>query len=308
MTFGPQVDSEDSLSMVRHYLAAGHVELDTAYVYNGGDSERILGSILQQPDCTAAQVATKVNPRVTGKLNAAAVNAQMLESLHRLQREQVDILYLHFPDPHTPLEETLAACAKLHTAGRFRELGLSNFPAWEVVNIWHLCQARGWPVPTVYQGLYNGLSRKAEDELFPALRKLSIRFYAYNPLAGGLLSGKYKNYADQPVEGRFTHRPNYRGRYWKKGLFDALQVLDQACKENDIAVVEAAYRWLAFHSELDQFQGAGIVIGASSVAQLVQNLDALGKGPLPGAVGGAFAVAWEEACPECPNYFQPVAK
>lgn len=303
MTFGPQVDLQDSKSMVDVFLSAGYKELDTAYVYNDGDTERILGEILSS-DNRSAHVATKVNPRITGKLNGKAVYTQFNESLQRLKRESVDLLYFHFPDPDTPIESALKAFVDLYEQGKVKELGLSNFPAWMVVDIYHKCKENGWPTPSVYQGMYNGLSRKVENELFPALRELGMRLYAFNPLAGGLLSGKYNNFMENPSNGRFTLRPNYQDRYWKKSFFDALGMLTEKCKELDIPVAEAAYRWLAYHSQLDQSEGDGIIMGASKVNHLEQNIAANEKGELPDIIVDAFEEAWLEAKPDSPDYFR----
>jgi len=304
MTFGPQVDTEGSRAMVQRFLEAGHHEVDTAYVYNEGETERILGSILKVTPENSLVLGTKVNPRITGKLDGAAVTMQLNESLHRLGRDSVDLLYLHLPDAHTPIEETLKACDNLHEQGKFTELGLSNFPAWMVVDIWHLCKENGWPKPSVYQGLYNGLSRNVESELFPALRRLGMRFYAFNPLAGGMLTGKHIHYDDNPMSGRFARLQSYRNRYWKKSYFDAVSVLTSRCREVGIEPVEAAFRWLAFHSLLDPHEGDGIIIGASSMNQLEQNLSAVAKGALSETVVSAFSAAWEEAKPDSPDYFR----
>lgn len=308
MTFGPQVNAEESMEMVQRFLKAGCNELDTAYVYNEGKTEKILGSILEDKLKNPLIIGTKVNPRITGKLDADAVYLQFEESLRRLRRESVDILYFHFPDSNTPIEGALEACANLHQQGKFKEFGISNFPAWLVVDIWHLCKKCGCPKPSVYQGLYNGLSRMAEKELFPALRKLNMRFYAFNPLAGGLLSGKYSNFSDNPSPGRFTFRPNYLNRYWKKSFFEAVNVLSIKCRETEIKLLEAAFRWLAFHSALNQNEGDGIIIGASKINQLEQNIAAVRKGPLPESVVNAFANAWEAAKPNCPDYFRFYSK
>ena len=304
MTFGPQVDEDTAQKMLDVFLASGHNEIDTAYVYNDGSSEEILGNILKNKSRNSYHVATKVNPRVTGKLDADAINMQFTESLRRLSVDSADVLYLHFPDPSTPIEVTLAACAQLYRQGKFLELGLSNFPAWLVVDIWHICKSNGWPVPTVYQGVYNAFSRKVEDELFDALRRLGIRFYAYNPLAGGIMAGKYKDYNEMPSPGRFTYRPNYKDRYWKKSFFDALEILFSVCGKEGVKMVDAAYRWLAFHSCMDGGDGDGILLGASRLEQLEQNLTAIGNGPLPGSILSAFDDAWEETKAESPAYFR----
>ncbi|MFW5874333.1 MAG: aldo/keto reductase family protein, partial [Verrucomicrobiota bacterium] len=304
MTFGPQVNRAESEAMLRRFLASGHREVDAAYVYNGGDTERILGEVFAQGGLPPCTVATKVNPRVTGRLDREAVLSQLDESLARMKRDSVDVLYLHFPDPNTPVETTLSACAELHQQGKFKQLGLSNFAAWQVVDIWHLCQREGWPLPVVYQGLYNGLSRGIEPELLPALRHLGMRFYAYNPLAGGILAGKYKDFSEEPAPGRFTHRPNYRSRYWKKPFFDAVTILTETCTAEGIPLVQAAYRWLAHHSGLDAARGDAVILGASSLAQLEQNLNAFDQQALPDSVVEAFEDAWLAAKPECPDYFR----
>ncbi|WP_315122281.1 aldo/keto reductase [uncultured Clostridium sp.] len=308
MTFGSQVNEKEAEKMLNLFLESGHQEIDTAYVYNNGLSEEILGSILKNIPNNSYSIATKVNPRITGRLDAEAINMQISKSLRRLLKESVDILYLHFPNHETPIESTLEVCAELYKEGKFRELGLSNFPAWMVVDVWHICKRNGWPVPTVYQGMYNGLSRKAEDELFLALRKLGIRFYAFNPLAGGILSGKYNNYEEEPISGRFTFRTNYKERYWKKSFFEALNFISSACREENIKIVEAAYRWLAFHSCLDINNGDGILIGASNIEQLMQNILLLESGPLPDKIVASFDAAWQETKSDSPQYFRFLTK
>lgn len=304
MTFGPQVSLEESHLMVEMFLASGYREIDTAYVYNDGETERILGSILKTIPDDSYSVATKVHPRITGKLDGHAVKKQLTESLNRLGRESADILYLHFPDLVTPAEEPLEMCAELHEQGLFKELGLSNYPSWMVVDLWHLCESNGWPKPAIYQGMYNGLTRSAEPELFPALRKMGIRFYAFNPLAGGILSGKYKNFENNSLPGRFKQRPNYKDRYWKKSFFEAIHFLNNECTQFEISLVEAAYRWLAYHSNIRKEDGDGIIIGASEISHLEQNLTTVQKGPLPESVVQAFEVAWKETRTESPKYFR----
>ena len=304
MNFGPQVTLDESVEMTEHFMNRGHHEFDTAYVYNSGDSEKFLGEAVKQLTQKRAKVATKVNPRVTGKLDAKSIKEQLLISLERLQCSSIETLYLHFPDPSTPLGVTLKACAELHQQGYFEKLGLSNYPAWEVVHIWHICDKNGWPLPSVYQGLYNGLSRNVESELIPALRGLGMSFYAYNPLAGGILAGKYAGFNTDPSPGRFTHRPNYKQRYWKEEFFNGLQILQDACQNTGVTLVEAALRWLSEHSALDSQKGDGILIGASSLSQLQENLDFIERGPLPSTVIDAFESAWHYSKSQAPPYFR----
>ena len=303
MNFGPQVNEDEGLNMIKTFLREGYTEIDTAYVYNEGVTEAMLGNIFKNLDSVDFHVATKVNPRITGKLDLNAINLQTYDSLKRMEKEKVQILYLHMPDPGTPIEETLEACQKLYEEGRFSELGLSNFPAWMVVDIWHICHKRGWVKPTVYQGLYNAISRKAEKELFSALRHLGIRFYAFNPLAGGLLTGKHLDYHAEPEKGRFDRLASYRKRYWKKSYFDAVNLITKVCDKQGISPAQAAYRWLAFHSHLDCHKDDAIIIGASSVSQFNTNLEAITQSNLPQEVLEAFDTAWHETISESPDYF-----
>lgn len=302
MTFGDTVTSSEGETITRQFFDAGFDEIDTAHVYNDGKSERILGHALHAPGAPHCTLATKVNPRISGSLDEASITKQVEESLRRLKTSRIELLYLHFPDPTTDLEQTLEACAKLHRRGLFRELGLSNFAAEAVAEVWKICDAHQWPGPTVYQGLYNAISRRVETQLIPVLRHHRMRFYAYNPLAGGLLSGKYYNFEDDPEPGRFTARPNYRNRYWTHSSFQAVGRLRASVEAADIALSDAALRWLAFHSSLEGSKGDGIVLGVSCLDHLTQNLRALKDGALPEAVVSAFEAAWGLAMPESPNY------
>ncbi len=303
MTIGEQIFGEQAGALVQSFLSAGCRELDTAYVYNEGTCEQLLGEALGKLERNGYSLATKANPRITGRLDREAVVSQLNGSLERLGTGYVDIFYLHFPDPGTPLESALEGCAQLHSEGKFRELGLSNFPAWMVAEAHHICDKHGWVKPTVFQGLYNPLSRNAERELDMALDHYGMRFYAYNPLAGGILTDKYAD-GDRTVKaGRFTNRPNYQKRYWKDSYFEAANAIRAACAPYGISIVEASYRWLANHSMLKESRGDAILIGASRVSQLGENMAAARKGPLPEPVAAAFEAAWAISRPDAPEYF-----
>ena len=302
MTFGESVFSPDVNEFIKTYLDAGYNELDTAYVYNEGNCERLLGEALRGID-RHYTIATKVNPRISGRLDGEAAYKQVNESLERLGLDSVDIVYLHFPDPATPVASVLEACEELHEQGKFKELGLSNFPAWMVADAWNICDKHGWVKPTIYQGIYNPLTRKAEIELNACLNNYGMRFYAFNPMAGGLLTGRYGKFDDAPTDGRFTHRPNYQGRYWKRSNFDAVDIIKTAAEKHEITSIEATYRWLAYHSMLNGERGDGILIGASKLDHLKQNMETLKAGPLPDDVLAAFEEAWSISKNDSPEYF-----
>ncbi len=303
MTFGESVFAPDSEAFIQAFLDAGYDELDTAYVYNEGQSEKLIGQALKTIGRERVKIATKVNPRITGRLDGDAAYMQLNESLERLQVDYVDTFYLHFPDPATPVESVLAACADLHEQGKFKELGLSNFPAWMVADVWHLCDKNGWVKPTVFEGIYNPLTRRAERELNACLDHFGMRFCAYNPMAGGLLTGRYGKFEDAPTDGRFTHRPNYQNRYWKKSFFDAVDLLKSVCEKYGITTIEATYRWLAYHSMLNADRGDAVIIGASKLHHLQQNMDTIKAGPLPEEIVAAFEQAWGITHADSPGYF-----
>lgn len=302
MTFGESVFSPDVDNIINSFFDAGYNELDTAYVYNEGCCERLLGNVLSELD-KPFRIATKVNPRISGRLDEDAAYKQVRESLERLKISFVDTVFLHFPDPATPVESVLGAMAELHDQGKYKELGLSNFPAWMVADVWHICDKHGWVKPTVFEGVYNPLTRRAEAELNDCLNNFGLRFYAYNPTCGGLLTGRYEKFEDAPTDGRFTHRPNYQGRYWKKSFFDALQVIREICGKHEMTTIEATYRWLAYHSMLNGDRGDAILIGVSKLSHLRQNMETVKAGPLPEDVVEAFETAWMITKGDSPEYF-----
>lgn len=302
MTFGESVFSPDVEHFISAFFDAGYDELDTAYVYNEGNCERLLGEVLPRLN-RPFKIATKVNPRISGRLDADAAYKQVNESLTRLNLDSVDTVFLHFPDPATPVESVLSAMADLYDQGKYKELGLSNFPAWMVADVWHICDRHGWVKPTVFEGVYNPLTRRAEAELNACLNNFGMRFYAYNPMCGGLLTGRYGKFEDAPTDGRFTHRPNYQGRYWKKSFFDAVDVIKTAAEKHGISSIEATYRWLAYHSMLNGDRGDAILIGASKLNHLIQNMETVKAGPLPVDVVQAFEQAWTITKGDSPEYF-----
>ena len=118
------------------------------------------------------------------------------------------------------------------------------------------------------------------------------------------MSGKQLNFEAIPNEGRFSRLKSYRDRYWKQSYFDALAEIKTACDAEDIPMVEAAYRWLVNHSMMRSEQGDGILLGASRINQMEQNLIAAQKGILPQSIVDAMDGAWEIAKPDSPAYFK----
>lgn len=304
ITFGQQTFDEDAAVMIDTALKNGIKELDTAYVYNEGECERVLGRVLAPLERGSYRLAIKANPRITGRLDRAAIFTQVNESLERLGTDRAELLYLHFPDRHVPLREQLQACNDLYNEGKIEALGLSNYSEQLIDEAVSIARDNGWLVPTVYEGVYNALSRRVEENLFECLRRNDMRFTAYNPLAGGILTGKYTDVDEAPKDGRFVKRASYKARYWHKEFFDAAALIRKACDDAGITMVEAALRWLASHSMLDAKEGDAIIIGASRPDQLLQNIDCVNAGPLPASVSEAIDKAWPVCKSVAPEYFK----
>ncbi|CAH3151635.1 unnamed protein product [Pocillopora meandrina] len=314
LEFGRQCTFDQSKEFVKICLKNDVYDFDTAYMYAGGKSEEFMGEmdILKDPKVF---LATKANPWSDKGLKYDRVTEQMNESLKRLKRDSVDLFYLHAPDHNTPIEETLEAVNQLYKEGKFKTFGLSNYASWEVAEIYYLCKMNNYPLPKVYQGMYNPVTRDVERELFPCLRRLGMSFYAYNPLAGGLLTGKHR-YEDRE-NGTIQHgryggtgpwADVYVKRFWKKPFFDLLDklrtTLDRIYGEGKVTLIDASLRWMYHHSKMDGACGDAVIIGASSVKHLEENLKSAKHGPIHEDVVALFEEAWGQIKGDCPYYFR----
>lgn len=192
--------------------------------------------------------------------------------------------------------------------GKFVQLGLSNFTAFEVAEVVMTCKFNNWVRPSIYQGMYNAITRSLEQELIPACKRYGLDVVVYNPIAGGLFSGKYKS-KDIPADGRYSDAVGkmgemYRARYFKDSTFEALEIVEPVVKKYGLTMVETALRWVVNHSALTIKDGNdGVIIGVSSLAQLDENLKDCEKGPLPEEVVQALDKAWLVSKPDTPNYW-----
>jgi aflatoxin B1 aldehyde reductase len=172
------------------------------------------------------------------------------------------------------------------------------------------CKYNNYVRPTIYQGMYNAITRSLERELIPACKRYGLDVVIYNPLAGGLFSGKYKTKDVVPDEGRYsnvsaTQGVLYRKRYFKDSTFEALQLIEPVVEKHGLTMVETALRWVIHHSALNINDGTdGVIIGVSSLEQLDQNLKSCEAGPLPEEVVQALDKAWAVTSPNTSNYWQ----
>ncbi|KAI9849521.1 MAG: hypothetical protein M1837_004141 [Sclerophora amabilis] len=287
--------------------------IDTARLYpvtNPGLSEKLLGDAAASDQGFTVDTKIKVEASRDGRgtLTREAIDASVETSLQTLRVEHVGVLYCHYPDSVTPLEETAAALNHHFKQGHFKQLGLANFSPHQVEKFVQICETRGFVKPTVFQGQYNPLYRRPEQSILPILRKHGISFNAYSPLAGGFLTGKL-TYLEDLKGTRFDHGSPmgavYRKLYDKppmdlaiRHLHKAIQTYNLENRESAMTMTEVSLRWIVYHSMLGG--GDGVILGASTVSQLGDNLRDIEKGPLPRVIAETVNRMWEMVEAEAP--------
>jgi aflatoxin B1 aldehyde reductase len=269
--------------------------VDTARVYAGGKTEHIVGKIINEFGLSSAgiiSVGTKAHPSVKPGLSPEGIRFQIKESLEAMNVPGVSEYYLHQPDTEHDLLDSLKEADAMIKEGLCCTLGMSNYHASEMKRAFDLCEEHNLTRPTVYQGLYNPLNRLVETELLPLLKANQCSFVAYNPLAAGLLTGKHQPDGAVP-KGRFKENPNYLPRFYTDKNFEAVELIRKACEVDGIVMVEATYKWLMRHSSLTDDDG--VLLGASSILQLKQNLAACAGANevLSPQLLDAFDAAWK---------------
>jgi len=306
---GARVTNLDDVDKILdHFLSKGYKEVDTARTYTKGTSEEYLGKLSWQKK--GLIVETKLHPR-PGAIDHTpqGLREHLAKSLEALKADKLYLFYLHGPDRSTPWEVTFKALDELHKEGKFERLGISNYRSWEVAEIATICRVNGWIQPTVYQGIYNAIHRGVEPELFPCLRKFGISFYEFNPLAGGFLAKGFNKDSVPEAGSRFdlsrgtNQSKNYRRRYWNDDYFHALEIVEAATKKHGFTLAEVALRWINHHSLLSKEHGDAIIIGASSLKHIQENLEDFEKGPLPEDVVAALDEAWDVVRAKATNYW-----
>lgn len=231
------------------------------------------------------------------RVSRAAVRKAIDASLKRLQTDYLDVYYLHQPDYDTPIEETLAAMEELVRAGKVRFPAVSNYAAWQVCEILWICEKNGYQPYTLSQPMYNLLARGIEDEYLPFCRHFEVAVVPYNPLAGGLLTGKHSPQSG-PIPGtRFDANKMYQDRYWLEDDFAAVEELRAIAADAGKTLIELALQWLLSQPVVDS-----IILGASRVEQLEENLKAAEGGRLDASVLSRCDAVWKRLRGITPKY------
>ncbi len=274
MTFGGQTSEKDSLSIMDYAFENGINVFDTANVYNQGESEKITGKGLKGRRSEII-LATKVNGQMGKGMNDRGLSRRNIlnaidASLKRLDTDYIDIYYLHAPDYETALDETLGTMHTLVETGKIRYIGVSNFAAWQIADIFALCDKRNYVTPIITQNVYNLITRGIEAELLPFLQAHDLALTVYNPIAGGLLTGKH-TMGDQPQENtRFSTNKIYFNRYWSQENFQAVEKLTEIATDHGLTLLQLAMKWCIENASV-----TSTITGVSKLSHIQQNIESL---------------------------------
>ena len=271
-TFGRACDAAQTAAVIHRALDVGINHVDTADIYSRGLSEEYVGKAIAGRRGEVV-LATKVGMKMGDGPNDYGLSYRRMiasceESLQRLGTDYIDLYYLHRPDPATPLAETLRALDDLTRQGKIRYVGISNFSAWQSCETLWISDKRGYLPPVVNQVQYNAINRAIESELLPFCKAHGVGIIPYSPLAGGLLTGKYRRgEAVQPgVRGYNT--PGFQGQLNDRN-FAIVEGLEGFSRDRGHSIGELAIAWLLSRPEVPS-----VIAGATKPEQVEANAKA----------------------------------
>jgi aryl-alcohol dehydrogenase-like predicted oxidoreductase len=273
MTFGGDADEETSAAMFNRCRKTGINFFDCANVYNGGRAEEILGKLMI--GCRDELVITSKFFGITGPdVNARGahrlhIRQAVEQSLARLGTDHIDVYFIHHFDSNTPLEETLRGMDNLLRDGKILYPAVSNFAAWQVEKALGIANLHGWAPIQVIQPMYNLVKRQAEVEILPMAEAEHLAVVPYNPLGGGLLTGKY-GVNKRPQTGRLIENPMYSKRYGDNWVYDVADAFSNFSRERGFDPVSLAIAWVSSHPAI-----TAPILGARNVEQLEGSLKSL---------------------------------
>jgi len=279
MTFGQQCDQGQSFAIMDKAWEMGVDFFDTADVYplgggteKAGATETIIGNWMEARGVRdKVFLATKcrgyMGPTVNDQgLTRYNIQRAVENSLKRLKTDVIDLYQTHFFDPHTPIDETLQALDDLVKAGKIRYVGCSNYPAWQLAQANGVAAKLNLARYESVQPRYNLMYREIETELLPYCRDENLGVIVYNPIAGGVLSGRYKAGQDVEENSRFS-LPGagevYRARYWEERKIQIATELAAESEKRGLSLASVAVAWT-----LQQPGVTSAIVGASRPEQL----------------------------------------
>ena len=271
--FGGRTDAEGTRAVVNKAIEVGITFFDTADLYGGGKSEEFMAPALK-PHRRNIVIATKVaGPMGEGPYWRGLSRKYLMEAvdacLRRLDTDYIDLFQVHFPDPNTPIEETLRTLDDIVRSGKVRYIGHCNFFGWQAVEADWIARTEHLTRFISAQNEYNMLQRNIETELAPAALKYGLGVLPYFPLASGFLTGKYRP-NEAPPEGTRLGNPNAPfGRILNEGNFDKLMKLEQYALDRGHTMLELAFSWLASRPYV-----GSVIAGATRPEQVESNANA----------------------------------
>ena len=277
MIYGDQIKEATSLKIIRKALDSGVNFFDTADAYIKGKSEEIVGKALKGHRDSVV-LATKVANRMGPAPNDVGLSRKHImkaieDSLRRLKTDYIDLYYAHLPDYETPIEESLQALDDLVHQGKVRYIACSNFRAWQLCKALWVSDIQNLARFDCIQPPYNLITRDIEYELLPLCAGEGVGVCVYNPLAGGLLTGKHDQTKSPENDTRFGLKSigkMYSERYWLDINFEAVDRLKTIASEFGQPLPQFALAWI-----LNNETVTSVIFGCSSLKQLEQNLGAV---------------------------------
>lgn len=279
MTFGAESDEATSHAMLDRFVAAGGTLIDTADVYSRGVAEEIVGGWLARNRRDDVVIATKArfamsdDPRDRGA-GREHLSRALEASLRRLGVDTIDLYQIHAWDPATPIEETMETLNEFVSAGKVREIGVSNFLAWQLERALQVGRYHGWAPIVSLQPLYNLISREVEFDLLPLCIEHDLGVLPWSPLGGGWLTGKYRReesptgatrLGEDPDRGVEAYAVRNNELTWR-----VLEAVEAISADHQAPMSQVALNWLRGRPAV-----SSVLLGCRTVAQLDENLGAL---------------------------------
>jgi aryl-alcohol dehydrogenase-like predicted oxidoreductase len=269
--FGTRLDEAGTRRVLDQALELGITFVDTADSYGRGASEALIGKLLG-PRRKDVVLATKFSsPMGNSPYQRGTSRRWLIEaldaSLRRLATDAIDLYQIHFPDPETPIEETLRALDDVVAAGKVRYVGYSNFAAWQIVEGQWTARSEHLVRPISTQNHYNLLRREVEAEVLPAARAHGLGLIPYFPLESGFLTGKYR--PGKTPQGARLEGSARAGEVLRPANFERLERWEAFASSRGRSLVELAVGWLLSHPEV-----GSVIAGASSAEQVRANVEA----------------------------------
>jgi aryl-alcohol dehydrogenase-like predicted oxidoreductase len=269
--FGTRLDEAGTRRVLDQALELGVTFVDTSDSYGRGASEALIGKLLG-PRRKDVVLATKFSsPMGDSPYQRGTSRRWLMEaldaSLRRLATDAIDLYQIHFPDPETPIEETLRALDDVVAAGKVRYVGYSNFAAWQIVEGQWTARSEHLVRPISTQNHFNLLRREVEAEVLPAARAHGLGVIPYFPLESGFLTGKYR--PGKTPEGARLAGSSRAGEVLRPANFERLERWEAFASSRGHSLVELAVGWLLSHPEV-----GSVIAGASSAEQVRTNVAA----------------------------------